>query len=121
MFKVTLMIFLSYGRSPNKVTSGERLLSGIRWSSDDFRPYFFGQKSLGHATDNQNVLIPASGVRFHLLPHCLLPNRSLASPAVPSSAQRRLSPGQLITAPPARVPAPRITALLASAAARCDS
>jgi hypothetical protein len=35
-----------YGRSPNKVTSGERLLSGIRWSSDDFRPYFFGRKSL---------------------------------------------------------------------------
>jgi uncharacterized membrane protein len=36
-----------YGRSPNKVTSGERLLPGIRWSSDDFRPYFFGRKSLG--------------------------------------------------------------------------
>jgi hypothetical protein len=32
-----------------EVALGERLLSAIRWPFDDFRPYFFGRKSLGHA------------------------------------------------------------------------
>jgi hypothetical protein len=35
-----------YGRSPNEVTLGERLSPGISRSCYDFRPYFFGRRSL---------------------------------------------------------------------------